>query len=75
MVGWRHTPPLTPGLRDLLDSGLARLNRRFRTAEVNMSGRNAIVPTEKGRAFLAANPPDAEAIAWITQALHARALP
>lgn len=75
MVGWRHTPPLTPGLRDLLDLGYARLNRRFHTAEVNMSGRNAIVPTGKGRAFLAANPPDAEALAWINQAFAARSLP
>ena len=24
MVGWRHSPPLTPGLRDLLDPKLAR---------------------------------------------------
>ncbi|MCB1383480.1 MAG: hypothetical protein KDJ73_11245 [Notoacmeibacter sp.] len=75
MVGWRHTPPLTPGLRDLLDAGLAGINRRFRTPDVDMSGRNVIVPTPKGRAFLAANPADAEALAWISQAIAARALP
>jgi hypothetical protein len=75
MVGWRHAPPLTPGLRDLLRAGLARLSRQHRTATVDMSGRNALVLTDKGRAALSADPPDTKVQAWIVAALAAKALP